>query len=70
MTPQVSNFIPGLLEDTDKYIEVADKYHVTLKKKGQVQIKNVTRTEILLLQHCTTYFWHQIYVIGYFQLLH
>ena len=24
MTPQVSDFIPGSLEDTDKHIEVAD----------------------------------------------
>ena len=24
MTPQVSDFIPGLLEDTNKHIEVAD----------------------------------------------
>ena len=39
MAPQVSDFIPGLLEDMDKYIEVADVHHVTAKKKGQVQIK-------------------------------
>ena len=39
MTPQVSYFISGSLEDTDKYIEVADIYHVTAKQKGQVQIK-------------------------------
>ena len=32
ITPQVSGFIPGSLEDTDKYIEVADGYHVTAKK--------------------------------------
>ena len=38
-TPQVLYFIPGLLEDTDKYIEVADGHHVTAKQKGQVQIK-------------------------------
>ena len=39
MTPEVSQFIPGSLEDTDKYIEVADGYHVTSKQKGQVRIK-------------------------------
>ena len=39
MTPEVSDFIPGLLEDTDKYIEVADGNHVTSKKKAQVRIK-------------------------------
>ena len=39
MTPQVSDFIPGSLEYTDKYIEVADGNHVTAKQKGKVQIK-------------------------------
>ena len=39
MTPEVLYFIPGLLEDTDKHIEVADGHHVTEKQKGQVQIK-------------------------------
>ena len=38
MTPEVSDFIPGSLEDTDKYIEVTDGHHVT-EKKGQVQIQ-------------------------------
>ena len=31
MTPEVSDFIPGTLEDKDKYIEVADVNHVTAK---------------------------------------
>ena len=39
MTPQVSDFITGLLEDTDKHIEVADGHHVTAKQKGRVRIK-------------------------------
>ena len=39
MTPKVSDFIPGLLDDTDKHIEVADGYHVMAKQKGQVRIK-------------------------------
>ena len=39
MTPQVSDFIPGSLEDTDKYIEVANGNHITAKQKGQVKIK-------------------------------
>ena len=39
MTPQVSYFIPGSLEDTDKHIEVADGHNVTANQKGQVQIK-------------------------------
>ena len=39
MTLEVSYFIPGSLEDTDKYIEVADGHHITAKQKRQVQIK-------------------------------
>ena len=39
MTPKVWDFIPGLLEDTDNYIEVEDGHHVMEKQKGQVQIK-------------------------------
>ena len=39
MTPEVTDFIPGLLEDTDKYIEVAFGHHVTAKKKGSAQIQ-------------------------------
>ena len=31
MTPEVSDFIPGSLEDTDKNIEVTDGHHVTEK---------------------------------------
>ena len=39
MTPEVSGFIPVTLEDTDKYIEVADGHHFMEKQKGQVQIQ-------------------------------
>ena len=39
MTPEVTDFIPGSLEDTDKFIEVADGHHVTAKQKGSVRIK-------------------------------
>ena len=39
MTPEVSDFIPGSLEDTDKYIEVVDGHHVTAKQKSQVRIQ-------------------------------
>ena len=35
MKPQVSDFILGLLEDTDKYIEVADGHYVTDKQKNK-----------------------------------
>ena len=37
MTPEVSDFIPGSLQDTDKYIEVTDGHNVTAKQKGQVR---------------------------------
>ena len=39
MTPEVSDFIPGSLENMDEHIEVADGHHVTAKQKFQVQIK-------------------------------
>ena len=41
MTPEGSDFIPGSLEDTDKYIELADRHQFTAKQKG------VTITEII-----------------------
>ena len=39
MTQEFSDFIPGSLEDTDKYIEVADGHHVTEKKSSSTNIK-------------------------------
>ena len=39
MTSEVSDSIPGSLEDMDKYIEVADRHHITAKQKGQVKIQ-------------------------------
>ena len=39
MTPEVTDFIPGSLEDTDRFIEVADGNHVTAKQKGSVRIQ-------------------------------
>ena len=33
MTPEVTDFVPGSLEGTDKFIEVADGHHVTAGKK-------------------------------------
>ena len=39
MTPEVTDFIPGSLEDTDKFNEVLDKHHVTAKQKGSVRIQ-------------------------------
>ena len=69
MAPEVSDFIPGWLEETDKHIEVADRHHVTVKQKRQVRIKMCDKNEDPFLQRYTTYFWHHIYAIGYFQLL-
>ena len=39
MTPEVTDFIPGSLEGTDKFIEVADGHHVTAKQKVSVRIQ-------------------------------
>ena len=44
MTPEVSDFILGLLEDTGKHIEVAYGNHVMAKQKVQVQKKCATIT--------------------------
>ena len=42
MTPYISDFILGLLVNTDKYIEVPDENFITEIKTGEVQIKWVT----------------------------
>ena len=39
MTPEVTDFIPGSLEDAYKFIEVADGHHVTEKQKSSVLIQ-------------------------------
>ena len=39
MTPHVSNFIPGSLEDTNKRIKVANGHQVMAKQTGKVRIK-------------------------------
>ena len=39
MTLDVTDFIPGSLEDTDNFIEVADGHHVTAKQKRSVRIQ-------------------------------
>ena len=51
MTPQVSDIIPVLLEDMDKYFEVADGHYVTAKHKGQIKIKFAAIMEILSSRH-------------------
>ena len=39
MKPEISNFIPGLLAETYKYIEVAVGYFITDKQTREFQIK-------------------------------
>ena len=53
MTLEVSVFIPGLLEDTDKHVEVVDEHHVTAKQKGQVRKKmcNDNRDPFIAMLH-------------------
>ena len=36
--PEISDFIPGRLVETDKYVEVADRNSVTAKQTGEVKI--------------------------------
>ena len=38
-TPKISDFIPGSLVETDKYIEVKDRNFVTSKQTGKFQIE-------------------------------
>ena len=69
MKPEVSDFIPGSLEDTDKYIEVADGYHVTSKQKGQVRIKMCNNNGKPFIATLHNVIFHQTYATGYFQSL-
>ena len=39
MTPEVSDFIPGLSEDMYEHIEFVDGHHVAAKQKVPVRIK-------------------------------
>ena len=66
MTTEVTDFIPGSLEDRDKFIEVADGNHVTAKNKFQYKYKCVTITERLLSRTYITYYWHQNCVTDHF----
>ena len=69
MTPKVSDFISGLLEDTDKHIEVADGHHVMVKQKRQVQIKICDNNGYPFIATLHTILYRQIYTTDYFQLL-
>ena len=50
MKPEVSDFIPGSLEDTDKHIEVAYGHHGKVKQKGQVQIKMCNKNKYIFIE--------------------
>ena len=41
ITPQILDFIPGSLGDTDKYVEVADGYYVTVNQQRTSSNNNV-----------------------------
>ena len=43
MTSEISDFIPGSLKDTDKYIEVTDGHHVIGETKSSSTNTNVQR---------------------------
>ena len=47
ITPEVSDFIPGSLEYTNKHIEVVDGHHFTAEKKGKYEYKCATIMKIL-----------------------
>ena len=54
MTPDISDFIPGSLVETDKYIEVADGNFSQRKKRSSSNKKNVTIMANTSLLSCTT----------------
>ena len=49
ITPQVSDFIPGLLEDTDKYIEVAEKGQIQIRMRDNNGYPFITKFHNVLL---------------------
>ena len=64
MTPEISDIILCLLEDMDKYIEVADGHHVTAKQKVQSTVMYILSSQCYTTGHtclfhrefCTVYF--------------
>ena len=55
MTPEVTDFVPGSLEDTDKFIEVVDGHHVTAKQKGSVRIQMCDKSLSVIVAHLYAY---------------
>ena len=66
MKPQVSDFIPGSLEDKNKKLKLRMDTTLRRSKNGKVQIKTCDNKGDTLSRHFTTYFWHHIYETGYF----
>ena len=62
MTPQVSYFIPGLLEDTYKYIEFAHGHPVTEKQRGQVQIKSTRSMRWVIFDYYVNEFGTYLFI--------
>ena len=69
MTPEGSDFIPGLLEDTKNTLKLRTDIPSLRNKKDKYEQKCATITEILLSQRYTIYFLHQIHATSYFQSL-
>ena len=66
MTPEVTDFIPGSLEDTDKFIELQTDTTSPQNKKYQYAYKCFTITEKLLSRRYITSYWHQTCATDYF----
>ena len=65
MTPEVTDFIPGSLEDTDKFIEVADGHHVTAKKSISTYTNVRRQRKDFFSRPYITYYWHRTCVTDY-----
>ena len=66
MMQEVTDFITGSLEDTDKFIEVVDGHHVTAKQKVSVRIQMFDDNTETLSRGYIAYYWHQTCVTDYF----
>ena len=70
MTPEVMDSIPGSLEDTYNFIEVADGHHITAKQKGSVRIQmfddngeTFIATLFSVVRHCKVTFFVIVYLL-------
>ena len=69
MTPEIPDYKPGLLAETNKYIEVSDGHLVTEKQTGEPQIKMCGNNGKPFIAMFYKYHWHQTCAIDYFPLL-